>query len=214
MSAKGERSREHILATARQLVMGKGFAGTAIDDILGAAGVSKGAFFHHFKSKAHLASELVRWHAANDLKMFRTLAAEAEARHDDPYDQLMTFLEEFEAYISNPTEPSRGCMYAVYTYEDNQFDPEVQEFVADVLREWTAIYIRKFQEVLDRYEPAQPVTARQLAEMIVSMIEGGLVLQRAYRNVNVTARQSEHFRSYLKLLFPNARRDRAMRATA
>jgi TetR/AcrR family transcriptional repressor of nem operon len=214
MSAKGERSRENILSATKQLVMGKGFAGTAIDDILVAAGVSKGAFFHHFKSKAHLASELVRWHAVKDLKMFRTLAAEVEARHDDPYDQLIAFLEGFEAHISNPNEPSRGCMYALYTYEDNQFVPEVQDFVADVLREWTSIYVRKFQEVLDRYEPVQPVTARQLAEMIVSIIEGGLVLQRAYGNVNVTARQSEHFRSYLKLLIPQARMDQVSPVTA
>lgn len=194
--------------------MQKGFAGTSIDDVLGEARVSKGAFFHHFKSKAHLASELVRWHASSDIRMFRTLAAETEARHDDPMDQLMMFLERFESYIGNPDQPSRGCMYAVYTYEDSQFDPEVQEFVAGVLREWTSIYIRKFQEVLDRYEPVQRVTARELAEMIVSIIEGGLVLQRAYGNVNVTARQSALFRSYLRLLFPGAPSRSAQTAAA
>jgi TetR/AcrR family transcriptional repressor of nem operon len=92
-------------------------------------------------------------------------------------------------------------MYAVYTYESMQFDPAIRDIVADTLRDWTAIYVRKFQEILDRYPPVRPVTARQLAEMIVSIIEGGLVLQRAYGNVEVTARQSEHFRTYLELLF-------------
>ena len=37
--------------------------------------------------------------------------------------------------------------------------------------------------------------------MIVSIVEGGLVLQRAYGDVRVTSRQSEQFRNYLKLLF-------------
>lgn len=55
--------------------------------------------------------------------------------------------------------------------------------------------------MLDRYDPALPVTARQLAEMMVSIIEGGLVLQRAYGDVRMTARQSEQFRNYLGLLF-------------
>ena len=206
MTTKGARSREHILLTAKRLVMENGFSGTSIDEILSAGGVSKGAFFHHFTSKRHLASELVRWHAKKDIEMFRTLAAGAEARHEDPMDQLVMFLKAFEAYISDPDEPSRGCMYAVYTYESRQFDPEVTEFVADVLREWTSIYIRKFQEILDRYEPVRPVTARQLAEMIVSIIEGGLVLQRAYGRTDVTASQSEHFRSYLELLFSGSRR--------
>ncbi|MCA8879250.1 MAG: TetR/AcrR family transcriptional regulator [Rhodobacteraceae bacterium] len=206
MSAKGDRAKEKIYAAAKQLVMEKGFAATSIDDILTLAGTSKGAFFHHFSSKADLSAGLVRWHAGRDLQMFRRLAAEAEARHDDPWDQLIDFLSAFEGYISDPDQPSRGCMYAVYTYESAAFDAEVRAFVADVLRDWTAIYIRKFQEVIDRYPPAQPVTARQLAEMVVSLIEGGLVLQRAYGNTGVTARQSEQFRAYLTLLF---RRDAA-----
>ncbi|SNS60210.1 TetR/AcrR family transcriptional regulator [Tropicimonas sediminicola] len=201
MSEKGERSREHILATAKRLVMDKGFAGTSIDDILKAAGVSKGAFFHHFRSKADLASQLMRWHSAQDIRMFRDLAARAEALHDDPYEQLQFYLKAFEGYISNPTEPSRGCMYAVYTYESEAFDEDVNDVVAETLREWSAIYIRKFQEVIDRYPPARPVTAKELAEMIVSLIEGGLILQRAYGNTAITARQSEHFRAYLDMLF-------------
>ena len=57
------RAREKILDAAKQLVMTKGFSGMSVDDILHAADVSKGAFFHHFKSKAVLGNELVRWHA-------------------------------------------------------------------------------------------------------------------------------------------------------
>ena len=45
------------------------------------------------------------------------------------------------------------------------------------------------------------MTARQLAEMIVAIIKGGLVLGRAYNDTRMTARQSEQFRNYLKLLF-------------
>ena len=69
------------------------------------------------------------------------------------------------------------------------------------MRQWTSIYVRKFQDVIDRYPPALPVTARQLAEMIVSVIEGGLVLQRAHGDTDTTRRQSEQFRNYLSLLF-------------
>ncbi len=88
-----------------------------------------------------------------------------------------------------------------------QFEPEVREFVADTLRRWTSIYVRKFQEVIDAYPPAMPVTARQLAEMTVSIVEGGLILQRAYGDVKVTQRQLQHFRNYMQLLFgePKAR---------
>jgi len=201
MACKSENTRERILEAARSAIMTNGFAGTSIDDIIKSAGLTKGGFFHHFKGKGDLARELAEWHAQQDLAMFEDLAEEAEAESGDPLEQTFVFLRLFEEYISNSDDPSPGCMYAVYTYESMQFDSAVRDIIADILRKWTSIYVRKFQEVIDRYPPAIPVTARQLAEMIVSIIEGGLVLQRAHDDVRVTARQSEQFRNYLELLF-------------
>jgi len=201
MARKSENTRERILDASRALIMANGFAGTSIDEILKSTGLTKGAFFHYFKGKADLARELVEWHARQDLAMFKDLLAKAEAESDDPLDQALMFLRLFEEFISNSDDPSPGCMYAVYTYESMQFDPSVRDFVSDILRQWTSMYVRKFQEVIDCYPPAMPVTARELAEMIVSIIEGGLVLQRAHGDFRVTARQSEQFRNYLQLLF-------------
>ncbi len=201
MSGKGEETRNRILAAAETQVMRNGFAGTSIDDILKSAGLTKGAFFHHFKGKADLARQLVEWHARRDLAMFEGFADDAATRSDDPLEQVMVFLEAFEDYATLSSDRSPGCMYAVYTYESMQFDPAVRDIVADILRQWTSIYVRLFQEVIDRSPPALPVTARQLAETIVSIIEGGLVLQRAYGDAGLTARQSEQFRNYLTLLF-------------
>jgi TetR/AcrR family transcriptional regulator, transcriptional repressor for nem operon len=201
VTKRGEDTRDRILQAAESLVMAQGFAGTTIDNILKIAGLTKGAFFHYFKGKADLARELVVWHARRDLGKFEDWLAAAEAESDDPLAQTIRFLELFEEYVSNSDDPSPGCMYAVYTYESMEFDASIRDLVSDTLRQWTSMYVRKFQEVIDRYEPALPVTARQLAEMIVSVIEGGLVLQRAYDDVRMTSRQSEQFRNYLELLF-------------
>lgn len=201
MASKGELTRARILDAAKGLVMSKGFAGTSIDDILKETRLTKGAFFHHFKGKAELARELVERHSVGDLEMFEQFAREAESNSGDPLEQMYDFLKKFEAYICNSDDPSPGCMYAAYTYESMQFAPAVRDFVADTLRRWTSIYVRKYQEVIDRYPPALDVTARQLAEMTVSIIEGGLILQRAYGDTNATCRQSEQLRNYLSLLF-------------
>lgn len=201
MASKGEQTRERILAAAHGLVMSKGFAGTSIDDILKETELTKGAFFHHFKGKADLARELVERYAQTDLELFQGFLAEVEAASDDPLRQMIDFLKLFEDYISDTEDPAPGCMYAVYTYESMQFDPSVQDFVADMIRRWTSMYVRKYQEVLDRYDIALDVTARQLAEMTVSVIEGGLVLQRAWGDTGTTCRQSEQLRNYLTLLF-------------
>jgi len=201
MAKKSKHTRDRILDEAEKLVMAQGFAATSIDDILNAAELTKGAFFHYFKGKGDLARTLVERHAQKDLAMFENFAAQAEAKSPDPLEQIFLFLEGFEEYISKSNDPSPGCMYAIYTYESMQFEPSIRDFVTDTLRKWTSIYVRKFQDVLDRYEPALPVTARQLAEMIVSVVEGALILQRAYGDARMTSRQSEQFRNYLSLLF-------------
>ena len=201
MASKGEETRQRILDAAQGHVMSKGFAGTSIDDILKETGLTKGAFFHHFKGKGDLARTLVERYALGDLKMFETFAEEAEAEEQDPLEQMMIFLRKFEAYICRSEDPAPGCMYAVYTYESHIFDPGVLDFVSDTLRQWTGIYVRKYQEVIDRYPPRLNVTARQLAELTVSVVEGGLILQRAWQDTGVTCRQSEQLRNYLILLF-------------
>jgi len=204
MALRGETTREKMLAAAKSHVMSKVFAGTSIDDILKDTGLTKGAFFHHFKGKADLARQLVMDYSAKDLAMFERWDAESRAINDDPLEQVTAYLKMFEAYISNSDDPAPGCMYAVYTYESRQFDADVLDFVSDTLRKWTSINVRKFQDVLDRYDPAMSVSARQLAEMIVSIVEGGLVLQRAHGDTETTKRRCQQFRNYLALLFPGA----------
>ncbi|MCG6884934.1 MAG: TetR/AcrR family transcriptional regulator [Silicimonas sp.] len=202
MATRAKPTRDLMLAAAKKHVMSKGFAGTSIDDILKDTGLTKGAFFHHFKGKADLARQLVVDYATKDLAMFVAWDRQSREESDDPLEQVILFLKYFEAYISNSNDPAPGCMYAVYTYESSQFDAEVLTFVSDSLARWTSLNVRKFQEVLDRYKPVKPVTARQLAEMVISIVEGGLVLQRAHGDTDTTKRQSEQFRNYLSLLFP------------
>ena len=50
-------TRRKIFNTALNLIQEKGFDKVSVDDICAACGVSKGAFYHHFKSKLDIMSE-------------------------------------------------------------------------------------------------------------------------------------------------------------
>jgi AcrR family transcriptional regulator len=57
---RGETTRRHILAVAGEALLSRGYAATSLNDVIRAAGVTKGAFYHHFPSKEALALEVVR----------------------------------------------------------------------------------------------------------------------------------------------------------
>lgn len=201
MYDKGIQTRERILSIAEPLVLHQGFAGTSLDDILSKTGLTKGAFFHHFKSKADLARALVERYARNDFELFDRLSAEAERESDDPFEQTVRFLKKFEDFIGARSEPMAGCVFAAYTYESLQFEPSIHAFIATSFRRWSSIYEKKFEAVLAARQPAMPVTARDLAETIMAIIEGGFILSRSFNDPAVVARLAKQFRQYLQLLF-------------
>jgi TetR/AcrR family transcriptional repressor of nem operon len=201
MATKGEQTRERILAASEPLVLTRGFVGTSLEDILQATGLTKGAFFNHFKGKADLARALVERYARNDFDLFAGYAKAAGQQSDDPLQATYIFLQLFEAFIEQQAEPLSGCVFAAYTYESQQFDPAIRQFIANSFRAWSSLYEAKFAAVLERHQPRRPVTARELADMIMAIIEGGFILSRSYNDASFVARQSRQFRQYLELLF-------------
>jgi len=210
MAAKGERTRERILATAEAMVLDQGFAATSLDEILKASGFTKGAFFHHFKGKPALAEALVERYRKNHSRLFEKLVADADAECDDPLDATVHLLKSFEAFVEARSKPLPGCVFAACTHESGQFEETLRDAVAESLRRWAALYEAKFGAILACYEPKIPISGKELAEMIVAVIEGGLILSASYGDAHLVARQSRQFRNYLALLFA----DRAPRAIA
>lgn len=199
--AKGRDTRNRILAAAEPMVLRQGFAGTTLDDVLKATSLTKGAFFHHFGGKADLARALAEHYRANHQALFEKFAADVDADSDDPLEATLAFLRRFEAFVEARTTPLAGCLYAAYAYQSRQFDDDVQALVSDGLKRWAALYEARFGAILACYKPKAPVTAAGLAEMVVAIVEGGLILSRSYGDAHLVARQSRQFRTYLELLF-------------
>ncbi len=201
MIDRGAQTRERILAAAEPLVLRQGYAGTSLDDILGATGLTKGAFFHHFRDKAAFARALIERCACNDTGRFERCAVAAESASADPLDRALAFLKAMEDAIENRPSPLSGCVLAAYTYEIMQFEPELQAFIGQCFRRWSQVYEQKFEAVLARYRPAVPVTARDLAEQVIAIFEGALILARSFNDPALVVRQLAQFRHYFELLF-------------
>ncbi len=77
MTRANTDTREHLLATATGIILGKGFAAVGLAEILAAAGVPKGSFYHYFRSKEGFGVELLqRYFALYDERLAAMLAPE------------------------------------------------------------------------------------------------------------------------------------------
>jgi TetR/AcrR family transcriptional repressor of nem operon len=198
---KGETTRERILASSEALMLEHGFAGTSLNDILAATNLTKGAFFHHFEDKLALGRAVVERYARNDYALFEEWSVRADRLSDDPLERCLIFLKLFEEYLAARDEPMAGCVFAAFAYEAGNFGADTHSFIRERLALWGKLYEQKFAALIKARKPALPVTARELAEFMVTLIEGGLVMGKAMADARLLIRQSAQTRNYLQLLF-------------
>lgn len=200
-SAGEPSARTKILNTAYDLVMIQGFAGTSIDMILDASGLTKGAFFYHFKSKSALGVALAKKYVDQDNNFFHGIYRIAEAATSDPLERILIFLDrladEFEKRGQVP-----GCLFASFSYD--QHTPEMAQFMDEQVQRWRNFYARLFRQVTDRYELPAGLTEDQLADHFLTTVEGGYLLSRFYRRPSEIATHLRVYRHYLALLFADA----------
>lgn len=182
-------------------MLARGFSGTSIRDILARTDLTKGAFFHHFRSKEALAQALIERWVERRLEVLHRLSAVADEVAEDPLESLLLFCRFVEARFQESGEPFRGGMVASLIYESEQFEADVNAFLQDALRRWTDIYRHKLTDVLALREPRVPVNANDYAEHIACVLEGAFVMARAYSDVDLIVRQSRLVRCHLELLF-------------
>jgi len=202
MSDKGEATKSRIVEVGRTLILKHGYVGTILDDILRATGLTKGAFFHHFRSKAELGRAVVQDYADSEEALFKEWFERADRLSEAPRERLLIFLKLLEAYLDQLEEPLPGCLFASYVYEAGMFDAEMHAYIRARFLDWQRIFELKLASLLAAEKPVAPVTARGLAEMIVSLIQGAFIMGNSYRDPRFMQRQSAQFRQYIELLFP------------
>jgi TetR/AcrR family transcriptional repressor of nem operon len=201
MARDGTATRTRILDAAQRLVLEKGFAGTSVDELIAAAGTTKGGFFHHFASKQDLARALIERYAAEDVRLLEDLLARAERLSDDPLQQLLLFVALQEDSTDDLAGQDPGCLFASFCYERDLVDDVTRELIADAMLAWRTRTREKLEEVAARYPPRVPVDLDALADEGLALFEGAYVLSRALGEPQLLKGQLRHFRTYLELLF-------------
>src|SRR5215831_21158074 len=115
-------ARTRLLDAAMHAIRAQGYAATSVDDICREAGLTKGAFFHHFKSKEDLAVAAAGHFSAMAVRLF----GEAPYRAlPDPLDRLLGYIDFRSAILDGPI-PEFTCLLGTMVQEAYDTHPAIR----------------------------------------------------------------------------------------
>lgn len=196
-----ERTRERLLDAAQDLILDHGFGATTVDAVAARAGITKGAFFHHFPSKAGLGRALAERYAALDEAHLLENLARAEKLAADPLQQLLVFIALYEEQFESLDRPFPGCLFASYIYENKLFDEPTLGVLEHNALLWRKTMRAKLEEVAARHPPARPVDLDTLADFFYALTEGTFVMTKTLGDRTLLVRQCRLARTLLEQLF-------------
>jgi len=206
MPTKGELTRENILSIAEHIILQKGFSGTSIDEIIESANITKGGFFYHFKGKEDLAKHLMLRYQVADDKFFNELFDRADSLSEDPLQQMLIFLKLLAEAMGNLPQTHPGCLVASFTYENQQFNDDVKQIICDCLVGWRKLFVRKLARISEAYPMKVETDIMELADTLTSIVEGGIILSRAFNEPERLVNQILQYRNYIRLLYGDVSR--------
>ncbi|MGL6279517.1 MAG: TetR/AcrR family transcriptional regulator [Gaiella sp.] len=200
MARDGAKTRERILDSAQTLVLEQGLAATSIDDVLTAAGTSKGAFFYHFPSKHALARAIVERYAEGDVAFLEEFMARAERESDDPAKQLVLFIRCFEDAAEEMVSEQPSCLYVSYIFDKQLFDDGTNDVIAEALLAYRSRLADKIAAAIEKHPPLIPIDPPTLADHVLATFEGAFVLTRALGDQTLMRKQLELVRHTTELV--------------
>lgn len=190
-------ARSKLLHAALSVLRTKGYSATSVDELCAAAGVTKGAFFHHFKSKEELAV------AAADHWSEVTGALFADAPyHDqaDPLDRVLAYVAFRKALLQGGV-PDFTCLVGTMVQETYQTAPAIRDACHRCIAGHAATLEGDIEAAMRARKMRPEWTARSLALHTQAVIQGAFILAKATGGAEIAADSIDHLHRYIQLLF-------------
>jgi TetR/AcrR family transcriptional repressor of nem operon len=206
VTSRGEKTRDRILDAMQEIILTQGYANASVDRVLEKTGLTKGAFFYHYKNKNELIKALIDRYAQEEAETLNGVMKRSEELSRDPLQQLLIaigFLIELgqEAAGADSSGPIPGCLFGSYAYQIDAFVPEVHEVLQGAALQWRAVVRQKMEEAAQVHPPRADIDLADLADGLLLAYEGGFIMGRMLNKPDQFVRGLKSYRSFLELAF-------------
>ncbi|KUO64891.1 MAG: TetR family transcriptional regulator [Alphaproteobacteria bacterium BRH_c36] len=201
--AKSSTARQKLLEAAFSVIRAKGYAAATVDELCQAAGVTKGAFFHHFKTKDELAVAAAdHWSEATGA----FFAAAPYHKATDPLDRVLGYLE-FRKTILQGEVKEFTCLVGTMVQEVYDSAPAIRAACeASIIGHAENLEVDISAAMKARgMKPGW--TAASLALHTQAVLQGAFILAKAKGGPEIAAESIEHLKRYVELLFARPTRN-------
>ena len=189
---KGEQTRREIIRKAAPIFNQRGYEGAALSDLMKATGLEKGGIYRHFESKQQLAAE------AFDYAWNLALETRFEGTQEIPntVDRLKQIARNFRDRRFGLVPG--GCPLLNTAIDSDDGNPQLREKARRALDSWLERVQSIIQEGQRQGEIRSDLDSSELATLIVSTLEGSLMVARLQRKEDPRAWACRHLEEYLE----------------
>lgn len=190
-------ARTRLLEAARDVIREQGYAATTVDDLCRAAGVTKGAFFHHFKTKEDLGVAAAGFWAETTSELF---ANAPYHHHDDPLARVLAYVD-FRKAIIDGDLAEWTCLVGTMTQEAYRSHPAIRDACAASILGHAETLEADIAAAMKTRGLKADWSAASLARHTQAVLQGAFILGKATGDKDVARESVDHLRRYIELLF-------------
>jgi TetR/AcrR family transcriptional regulator, transcriptional repressor for nem operon len=174
LTAKGERTRARIVEEAAALIHERGVAGTTLEDVKAAAGVSGSQLYHYFPDKDELVQAVIDYRAGIIVDHQRNALGGADG------------VEAWRNMVITAAERTKakgGCQLGSLVGQLAESDPEARALIAAGFDQWAAAIGDKLRSLHADGKLPPGIDPDDLATTLLATLQGGLLLAQVHRSI-------------------------------
>ncbi len=192
-------TREKILQAAARLFALKGYHDTKLEKVLDTAQVTKGAFFHHFRDREDLGFAVLDWHMDRRRQQLDALEQELPlAKGAGPLERVFRRLDAIQEMIRRRERRQGGCIIGNLSTALSDCHDGFRKRLAECFDEMAQEFQPYLEAAAQQLHPTRRPDPSELAQYIITVIEGAIMQARAHRDGKLLARQFGYLKEHLK----------------